>query len=89
MIRYQRSRTVLWRSCQRSVLLLPRGAAEPLALSGSGVDLWRLLAEPRTLEATAGHLAKQFDADAAEVTNSLVPVLDALVEARAVDSLAK
>jgi hypothetical protein len=87
--RYQRSRTVLWRRCPQSVLLLPRGAERPLALSGSGVDLWQMLEEPQTLEATANRLAKRFDVDATEVANSIEPVLDALVQARVVESLAR
>ena len=88
-VEYRRSSTVLWRRCSQSVLLLPRGAAAPLSLSGSGVELWHLLEEPRTIAATASHLAQCFDIDEAEATTSIAPVLDQLVQVQAVESRAR
>jgi hypothetical protein len=85
-VEYRRSSTVLWRRCSQSVLLLPRGAAAPLALSGSGVELWHLLEQPQTLAATASYLAQCFDIDANEAETSIAPVLDQLVQVQAVES---
>ena len=79
---------MLWRHCSDSVLLLPSGTREPVSLSGSGVALWLLLDEPRTVDATALTLAERFDADAEEIARTIEPVLDELVKLQAVEPVA-
>ena len=42
-VRYLRAPHVLWRSTLDAVVLLPDGAEEPFALSGTGPEIWHLL----------------------------------------------
>lgn len=86
---FQRSSTVLWRDCSRSVLLLPRGASRLLELTGSGVELWHLLETPHTLSATVNSLAERFDVDADQVETSIGPVLQHLWDAEALEPLSR
>jgi hypothetical protein len=77
--RLERMPTVLWRRTGRAVLLLPPRAEKPIWLTGTGVQLWESLSEPRTVDELARRLAREFAADPRQVVMDLEPVLAELV----------
>lgn len=47
---FRRHDHVAWREAGGAVVCLPPHATEPVVVSGSGTDLWALLAEPITVD---------------------------------------
>jgi hypothetical protein len=78
-MRYVRSRDLLWRRTFDRVVLLVPGSDQSVTLSGTGVDLWEHLAEPRSLDAISAELADRYGTAAAAVERDVRPTLDALV----------
>jgi hypothetical protein len=72
---YQRAPDVLWRRTADRVLLAPPGEGEMVSLSGTGVALWELLAEPSDLDRLATRLAVAYRADEHVVAMDVLPVL--------------
>ena len=86
--RFARATDVLERQCSDCVVLLPLRSDEPFMLSGSGGLVWRLLAEPTTLEDLSHVLSEATGAPEPTVTADLEPVLRDLVERGAVEEVA-
>jgi hypothetical protein len=78
--RYVRSSNVLWRRTFDRVVLLVPGSEQSVTLSGTGVDLWDHLAEPRSLDAMSAELADLYGTASAAVERDVRATLDALVE---------
>jgi Coenzyme PQQ synthesis protein D (PqqD) len=70
---------VLWRKTFDRVVVLVPGSDRFLTLSGTGVDLWDSLAEPRSLDAISAELADRYRTASAAVERDVRPALDALV----------
>ena len=70
---------VLWRRVIEGVLIQPRGAEEPILLTGSGGALWDELADPTRFEELVGRLARAHRADREEVAADIAPVIEELV----------
>jgi hypothetical protein len=84
----RRAPEVLSRRSGDSVLLLVRHQDRGLLeISGAGVELWNLLDEARSAEECAHRLATSYAVDLAKVRHDIAPVLDALVEAGALEVL--
>jgi hypothetical protein len=77
---YQRSPKVLWRIAGDRALLLHRDETEVVTIGGSGAVLWRLLAEPISLDDAAGALAELYDLPARELLADIEPVFAELAE---------
>ena len=73
--RLRRRPDVLWRRSLQAVIVLPASARETHTLGGTGVALWELLAEWRTVDDLVGALAEAFGADPADVEHDVVPLL--------------
>lgn len=89
--RFVRSRGLLWRSVDDSVVVLPSGSEageQPRVIAGSASVVWQLLASPISLEALAGELATCYDAAASEIAADLEVALRALQQAGLVEQLA-
>jgi coenzyme PQQ synthesis protein D (PqqD) len=82
---YRRGPEVLWRNSADRVVLLPPKAANPISVDGPGQALWILLEEPQSADALEISLARQYAVDRAVVSEALVPLLDELVEAGAIE----
>lgn len=85
--RLRRRPDVLWRRSPDAVLLLPPGASEPVTLTGTGLDLWDLLAVPTSSADLARVLAARYGADPADVEADVVPVLDELAGCGALETV--
>jgi hypothetical protein len=73
--RWCRAPGVLWRRSLDAVLVFGPGADGPRTLTGTGTELWDLLAAPITVEELVGSLAVRHGADGNVVEADLVPVL--------------
>lgn len=71
---------VLWRTVIDGVLILSRGADEPVLLTGSGVALWSALDQPASLADVVHRLARDHQTDRATVESDLAPVVADLVD---------
>jgi hypothetical protein len=78
VLRYRQAPHVLSRSAGDVVLLLPRTGRAMLSLTGSGMHLWRLLAEARSVSESAEALAAKFGVAAEDVAHDIGPVIDQL-----------
>ncbi len=79
---------VLWRCTLDTVVLLPVSSDdEPFVLSGSGPELWELLADPRTLDDLVAVLAAVHAVDPATVRADVEPMLEQLAARRAIELL--
>lgn len=85
--RFRRNPTVLSRALPDGVLLLPPGQDQPIALLGSGGELWAHLARPCSHAELIAYLAHRYDTDPATVEGDVAAVwrqllaLDAVVTA--------
>ena len=79
-VRYLRAPHVLWRSTLDAVVLLPDGAEEPFALSGTGPEIWHLFTEPRTAADVVAALADAHGATLDEVAADVEPLIARLVK---------
>jgi hypothetical protein len=77
-VRYSRGRRVLWRQTSDRVLLLPADDGELVSLTGTGLLLWELLAEPMELMEIADFMSATYGVTTDVVESDLVPVLDDL-----------
>jgi hypothetical protein len=62
--RWRRRADVLERSLTAGVLLLRADGADVTLLAGTGGELWRLLAEPRSADELTDALARRYEGDA-------------------------
>lgn len=70
----------LSRSTRTSVVLLPPGAAEPVVLSATAVDIWESYAVPATVEGATARLRDRFDPAAqGSIADDVRHLTDALV----------
>ncbi len=77
---FQRADAVLTRRVGSSMLLLVRGNAELVEVSGAGVALWDSLAQPRSGADCVRLLARSYGVDEDTVRHDIDPVLGDLVE---------
>jgi hypothetical protein len=73
---------VLWRRTADRVLLLPATEGELVSLTGTGVVLWDLLAEPTDADELCRTLASVYGADPRIVATDIAPVLEDLTARR-------
>ena len=78
LVRYQRAAGVVWRQAYGSLFVLPESGRDVVVLTGTGEDLWWLLAEPTTIDQATRSLAEKYGVPEATVTRDLVPVVDDL-----------
>jgi hypothetical protein len=76
--RWHRHPHLLWRRSLDAVLVLPPGLDEPLALVGTGPELWALLADPRTTEDLVAVLAAAHESGPEVVAPDVVATLEQL-----------
>jgi hypothetical protein len=85
---YERSPEALWRTSDGQVVLLVADSDdEPFTITGPGAVLWTLLDVPSTADSLASSLAKIYEAEIDEIRRGIRPLLDTLVEKRAVYTL--
>jgi len=75
LVRYRRAPGVVWRQAHGSVFVLPDGDREIVVLTGTGEDLWWLLADPMTIDQAAHRLAEIYGVPDAAVSRGVAPVL--------------
>jgi hypothetical protein len=71
---------VLWRRVVDGVLILPRGAEQPVLLTGSGVALWDELTEPAPFDELVARLALAHRVERELAAADLDPVIEDLVD---------
>jgi Coenzyme PQQ synthesis protein D (PqqD) len=69
--RWRRRADVLERSLPAGVLLLPADGAGVTLLAGTGGELWRLLAEPRSVDELTDGLARRYAGDARTIRTDI------------------
>ena len=79
MRRYRRSPDLLTRETPDFVVVA-RLDGTRISLVGSGVAVWSLLDEPRTLAELADALSEAYDADATSIAEDVEPLLEQLTE---------
>jgi hypothetical protein len=83
--RWRRDDGTFWRATPGGrVVVLGARAGEPSSLSGPGVLVWSVLAEPCTLEQLTSRLASVYGADDEVVAHDVARLLESLVEIGAV-----
>jgi hypothetical protein len=85
--RWHRAPHILWRRSLDAVLVLPPGLEEPIALGGTGPELWALLAEERSTDDIVAILAVAHGAEPAVVAVDVVPMLERLADLGAVRTI--
>lgn len=75
---YGRGARVLWRQTRDRVLLLHATDGEMVSLTGTGVVLWDLLAEPMELSRLSEVMSAAYGVSADVITADVAPVLDDL-----------
>ncbi len=85
--RWRRQPGASWRRSLRGVVVLAPGADEPLTVTGSGRDIWDLLARPRSTEDLVSALSEQFAADPASIRPDVVALVARLAAAGALEEL--
>jgi hypothetical protein len=86
-VKYRRASRTVWRHAHGSVLVLPMSGHDVMHLTGTGDDLWQLLAEPLTVDQAARRLADIYDRSPDEIIQDIAPVLDDLVARGVVDRM--
>jgi hypothetical protein len=86
-VQYRRAGRTVWRYAPGTVLVLPMAGDDLLALVGTSADLWRLLAEPLTVDQTARRLAEVYDTSPDAIRQDIAPVLDDLASRGVLDRL--
>ncbi len=78
---YRRAPDAFVRRTPRSLVILSVRSRQPVRVSGSAVDVWEMLATPRTLDllrsALAAHLGLTPDAIAADLAEALAVLIEA------------
>ena len=85
LVRYQRAAGAVWRNAHGCAFVLPQPGSEIVVLAGTGHDLWRLLAEPMSIDQVAHCLAETYDVPADAVTRDVAPILDELASRGVLD----
>jgi len=85
--RWRRRDDVLWRRSLIGVVVLPGGADDPVALEGTGPELWDLLEAGRSLDDLAARLADQHGAEASLVATDIAPILSELEALGAIEPI--
>jgi hypothetical protein len=79
---FRRAERTVWRHMHGTVLILPVSDRDVVALNGAAAELWRLLAEPLTVDQAARRLADIYDVAPDVVARDIAPVLDDLATRR-------
>ena len=70
--RWAQSKELLWRRAGDRILLLrPIGDKEIVSLSGTAMDLWLLIGEPRSISELSEVLARRYGADTETVSRDV------------------
>jgi hypothetical protein len=77
--RFSRSVRLLWRRAPEEILVLRPGDRDVLHLRGTAVELWELLATPRSPEDIVAALAQRFGAPEEQVGDDVRRALADLV----------
>ncbi|HET9441887.1 MAG TPA: PqqD family protein [Acidimicrobiales bacterium] len=80
LVRWQRVGGAVWREVRAGVLVLAPGQPDPVMLSGTGVMVWDLLAEPASLDELAAAIAGLQAVEPATVLEPLATLLGQLRE---------
>ena len=75
---WRQSDTTLMRRTSRSVLIMPKGAEEPLRLVGMAIAIWDELEQPATDEHLVDRIAAQAGTQARVIRNEVVATRTAL-----------
>lgn len=75
---YSWASRIVWRHTSGGVMVLPVTGSDVVTLSGTGEDLWGLLAEPHSIPTLAQRLAERYGAPQSTVMAELPSVLDDL-----------
>ena len=75
LVRYRRATGVVWRQAHGSVFVLPDGGREVVVLTGTGEELWWLLADPMTIDQAAHRLAEIYGVPDTAVSRDVAPVV--------------
>jgi hypothetical protein len=73
--RYRRATGVVWRQAHGSVFVLPDARGDVVVLTGTGEQLWWLLADPMTIDQAAHRLADIYGVSDAAVSRDVAPVV--------------
>ena len=73
--RYRRATGVVWRHAHGSVFVLPDVRGDVVVLTGTGEQLWWLLADPMTIDQAAHRLADIYGVSDAAVSRDVAPVV--------------
>lgn len=80
-VRYVRSPHVLQRRTLDAFVLLAVEGADPLVVTGTGADVWTLVADPRSVAEIVEVLAEHYSGEAAAIASDVQALLDLLVSA--------
>lgn len=75
LVRYRRAAGVVWRQAHGSVFVLPDAGGDVVVLTGTGEELWWLLAEPMTIDQVAHRLAEKYGVPDQAVSRDVTPVV--------------
>ena len=78
-VRYRRAGRTVWRHVHGLVLVRPMSAPAIIALTGTGVDLWRLLATPLTVDELARELGDRYTRPEDDIRLDIAPALKDLL----------
>ena len=84
-VEWRRGRTVLWRRTSACAVVQPRGADEPLVLSGAAAWFWDVLEVPTTIPEAAEMIGRACGMAAADVRPELEALADSLSSSGAVE----
>jgi len=70
----------LWRQSLDSVVILPAGLDGPIALAGSGSEVWNLLAEAHAVDDLVQVLADRHQVDRDVIASDVEPLLQWLLD---------
>ena len=82
---FRRRPDVLSRRTPNSAIVCPRGAGGVTILTGSGVLLWDMLAEPKSLGETVDAMAKAYGVTGDVVKDDIARALDNLMNRRVIE----
>ncbi len=78
--RVARRPDALWRQSLDSVVILPAGLDGPIALAGSGSEVWNLLAEAHAVDDLVQLLADRHQVDRDVIASDVEPLLQWLLD---------
>lgn len=79
MSRWQRREEALWRETADRVIAMPPGSDHPVALTGTGVAVWAMLAQPVEHTALVGALARRYADPEGRLASDVEELLEGLL----------